>query len=257
MINEISTIGIIILLILPFLFKAIFKLNDYYGFFLGMRYLAMNAIAHQIFNVLMPEIAPDKIKFNPKSEDVLKFSFNERLIKWSVELLNSIISFFIMNYYINQISKPTHNYYNIFMFISGVCIQYIIPFILFMILPALSTNEKLIKALSEQKIDPKYFTEEYALNSIKSTIFQIINTAGLCLIIMFHLKKLVMRGFSIINFFLENIIKFFIMIIGFTLLDKCYNLFNTIPFILGVYYYIKFVGNGKLNNKYKDEEDFE
>ena len=44
-----------------------------------------------------------------------------------------------------------------------------------MFLPALAKNEKMAKMIKEQKINSKYFSEEYAYESLIQSIFLIMN----------------------------------------------------------------------------------
>ena len=257
MINLISTISILVIIILPFQLKAMFKLPDYFGFIVGIRYLIINSIAQFIFTTFFPSIPTNNDKPVTELEDLLQLPFNDRFKKWGFELLSSFLTFLILYFCISQISKPTINYNTIFLFISGIIIQYILPLVIYMILPALVKNEKIAKVIEDKKMDKYKFTEEFALDSLKTTVFQVINDIGICLIIMFYIKKIVGRSFCYLTYFLQKIVRFFILCVGLSYLDKCFNLVYAIPFIIGIYYYCQFSSTGQLNNKYKEESDFD
>ena len=257
MINLISSIAIVTIIILPFLIKGIFRFTDYFGYIMGIRYLIINGVAQIIFNFIIPAASSDKNRPTQPIEELDKLTFQERCIKWSIEFLHSIIGYFILYYCIIKISKPTQNYNLIFLFISGTCIQYIFSFCLYMFLPALSKNEKFTKIITEQKINPKYFSEEYAYESLFKTIFQILNDTGICLIMMLYLKKLIPKRICFLNYFLPIIIRFLIICVGLKFLDSIMNLFYAIPFTCGIYYYFKKIKSGELSNRYKDENVFE
>ena len=257
MINLISSIAIVTIIILPFLIKGIFRFTDYFGYIMGIRYLIINGVAQIIFNFIIPAASSDKNRPTQPIEELDKLTFQERCIKWLLEFLHSIIGYFFLYYCIIKISKPTQNYNLIFLFISGTCIQYIFSFCLYMFLPALSKNEKITKIITEQKINPKYFSEAYAYESLFKTIFQILNDTGICLIMMLYLKKLIPKRICFLNYFLPIIIRFLIICVGLKFLDSIMNLFYAIPFTCGIYYYFKKIKSGELSNRYKDENVFE
>ena len=257
MINLISSIAIVTIIILPFLIKGIFRFTDYFGYIMGIRYLIINGVAQIIFNFIIPAASSDKSRPTQPIEELDKLTFQERCIKWLLEFLHSIIGYFILYYCIIKISKPTQNYNLIFLFISGTCIQYIFSFCLYMFLPALSKNEKITKIITEQKINPKFFSEEFAYESLFKTIFQILNDTGICLIMMLYLKKLIPKRICFLNYFLPIIVRFLIICVGLKFLDSIMNLFYAIPFTCGIYYYFKKIKSGELSNRYKDENVFE
>ena len=258
MINTVSIIVILIIIILPFQLKAMFKLPDYFGFIVGIRYLIINSIAQVIFTSFLPSTTYNKDnKPITELEEILQLPFDERARKFGIELLNSFMTFMILYFCISQISKPTINYNTIFLFISGIIIQYIFPLVIYMILPALARNEKIAKVIEEKKMDKYKFSEEFALDSLKTTIFQVINDIGIYLIIMFYIKKLVGRGLGYLTYFLQKIIRFFILCLTFSFLDKCFNFVYAIPFVIGIYFYFQFSSTGQLNNKYKEESDID
>jgi len=256
MINVVSSISIVTIIILPFLLKAIFRFTDYFGYIMGIRYLILNSLAQVIFNYVVPAASSDKNKPTQPIEELAKLTFQEKCIKWSIEFLHSIIVFFILYYCIAKISKPTQNYNLIFLFISGTCIQYIISFGLNMFLPALAKNEKMAKMIKEQKINSKYFSEEYAYESLIQTIFLIMNDIGICIIMMLYHKKLIKKQYCFLNYFLRILIRFLIICVGFQFFDKFMNLIHIIPFFCGIFFFYKNIKKGELSNKYKEEDYF-
>ena len=257
MINFISTIAILIIIILPYFLKSMFKLSDYYGFIVGIRFLLINFIAHFIFTTFFPPTTYVDGKPVTDLNEILQLPFGVRFKKWGVEVLNTFLTFLIYYFCISQISKPTINYNTIFLFISGIIIQYILPLIIYMIIPLLAKNEKFAKIIEDRKLDKNKFSEEYALDSIRSTFFQVMNDIGICLIMMFYIKKLVGRGLCYLTFFLHKIIRFFILCLAFSYLDKCLNIIYGIAFAIGMYYYCQLTSTGKINNKYKEESDID
>ena len=257
MISQISKIGIIIIIVLPFILKAIFRLNDYYGYIMGIRYLIISAIASPLFNFIIPGASTYKSNSNLELEKLLELTNKERALTWLIELLNSILIFFILNFCISQISKPTHDYKTIFLFISGISIQYILPFALYLILPMLAKNEKFLEIIEKHKMNKEYFTGEFLVKSIIKTISLIMNDFGISLLLLFYHKNLISRGFCYLNYFLPKIIRFLILCCGLTFLNNFFNLFYALPFVIGFFYFCKFAGSGQLTIKYKDDSEFD
>ena len=255
MINEISGIGICSILFLPFILKNIFRLSDYFGYIMGIRYLIISSIVQAIFTSLVPGSAIYKKNVNLELEKVLIIPIKERFITWIIELINSILVFIVLYYCISKLAKPTQNYNSIFLFVTGILIMYIIPFALYLILPLLSKNQKFKEAIEKQKLDEKYLSGEFLQKSIKRTIALLMNDTGNCLIILLYCKKLVGRGICYLNYLLPKLIKGLIICCGFEFIDKFSNVFYLCPFVLGIFYFCKFVGNGKLTNKYKDDSE--
>lgn len=257
MINEISIIGISVLLFLPFLLKSSLKLNDYYGYIMGIRFLIISIIAQQIINYVVPDSSIYKKNLNLGIEEILKLSMKEKALAWAFDLFNSIITFLILNYCISQISKPTQNYNSIFLFILGIGIQYILPFAIYLVLPLLSKNQKFLEILEKHKLTDKYLSGEFVYNSLKNTISKIANDIGICLIILITHKKLLSRKFCYLNYFGPKLIKLLILCCGLVIIDKYFYIIIILPLIFGLFYYFKFIANGQLTNKYKDDYDYE
>lgn len=259
MLNEISIAGITIIIILPFILKSLFRLNDYFGYIMGIRYLIIGLIARGIFNYIIPGASTYKKNTNLEFENLVNLSIKERVITWVFDLFNYIITFLVLYYCISKLSKPTQNYNSTFLFICGICIQYLIPFALYLILPILSKNEKFKEIIEKRKANrnENYLTEEYLLNSLRKTICKVMNDIGICLIVLFYQKKLISRAFCYINYFMPKIVNLLILLIGLEYLDKYSYLIYICPFTFGVFYYCKFVGNGQLTNKYKDDSDLD
>jgi hypothetical protein len=256
MIKEICSIGIIIILVLPFILKGIFQLNDYFGYIMGIRFLIISCIAQPIFNFIVP-ISSYKENSNLELDKLLNLSMKERVLTWLMELLSSILTLLILSYCVSQIAKPTQNSNTVFLFISGICIQYIFPFALYLILPVLSRNEKFLAIIEKHKMNKEYFTGEFLVNSLKKTLSLVMNDFGMSLLLLFYHKNLISKGFCYLNYFLPKIVRFLILCCGLKFFDNCFNLSNALPLAFGLYYFCKFAGSGQLNVKYKDDSEFE
>ena len=256
MIKEICSIGIIIILILPFILKGMFKLNDYFGYIMGIRFLIISSIAQPIFNFIIP-ISSYKDNSNLDIDKLLNLSMKERALTWLMELLSSILTLMILSYCVSQIAKPTQNSNTVFLFISGICIQYIFPFALYLILPILSRNEKFLAIIEKHNMNKEYFTGEFLVNSLKKTLSMVMNDFGISLLLLFYHKNLIGKGFCYLNYFLPKIIRFLILCCGLKFMDNFFNLSNALPLAFGIYYFCKFAGSGKLDVKYKDDWDSE
>ena len=106
-------------------------------------------------------------------------------------------------------------------------------------------------------MDEKYLSEEYISKSLRKTISQLTYDVGVCLIMLFYQKKLISRGICYLNYFLPKLITLLIICFGMTFFDKFVIIVNIIPLACGIFYYFKFVGNGQLTNKFKDDSDTE
>ena len=254
MLNEISIAAIIIIIILPFLLKGIFRLNDYYGYIMGIRYLIISSIVGSIYGFIIPGSSDIRKNSNQELEELLKLSFQDRLKIWLYELIKSVLEYLVLYFCISQLAKPTQNYNNIFLYITGICIQYVFPFVLYLIIPILSTKQT-FKEIIEKDNKGQYFTEEYLLKSLRKTICKLLGEIGINLLMLFSLKKLISKRLFFFNYFLNSITRLLIICCGLAYLDNYMNIFYACPFVFGVYYFSKLVGNGQLNNNYKESAD--
>ena len=250
-------VGIIVICVLPFIINFVFRLNDFFGLFLGFRYLAISAVASLIFGAVVPGASTYKSHVNLELEKLMALTSSERNLTWIMDFISSIISFLILYYCISQIAKPTQNYNAVFLFTSGIAIQYVFPFIFYIILPILAKNEKFAEVIKKNKMDEKYLSEEYISKSLRKTISQLTYDVGVCLIMLFYQKKLISRGICYLNYFLPKLITLLIICFGMTFFDKFVIIVNIIPLACGIFYYFKFVGNAQLTNKFKDDSDTE
>ena len=254
MLNTICIILISIILLFPFVIKFIFGFNDYFGFIMGIRYLAASCFFQAILATILPG------KKNESSDKVtapVNLTFNEKFYEWIKDLLQSIVSLCVLYYCVAKITKPTQNYNLIFMFVSAMIIPYIIPFGLYMFLPAIGRIEGIKKLIDEGKVSEKYFSEEYAYNIVFSTIFQLFYEIGIGVLIMLVLKKLVNKSFFLLNYFSKNIFKLFITCFGLAFLEKYYNYVFLVPFVCGMYLYCQKRRAGQLTNRFKEESEMD
>jgi len=255
MLNTICILLISIILLTPFAVKLLFGFNDYYGFIMGIRYLATSGFFQAILSAFLPGKKDESTDKGIKAPENL--TFNEKLYEWIKDLLQSIISLCALFYCVAKISKPTQNYNLIFMFISAMIIPYIIPFGLYMFLPAIGRIEGIKKLIDEGKISAKYFSEEYAYNIIFTTIFQIFYDIGIGVLMMLALKKLVNKPVLLLNYFSKNIIKLFATCFGLAFLEKFNYLFFLVPFAWGMFLYFQKIREGQLTNRFKEESEMD
>ena len=254
MLNTICIILILAIVLFPFVMKFIFRLNDYYGFIMGIRYLIMACFFQAILSTVLPSSSKKESSDNNNTEPI-DLTFNDKIFTWIKELISSILSLCILYYCVAKISKPTQNYNLIFMFISAMIIPYVIPFALYMFLPAIGKMEVIKKLIEEGKITDKYFSEEYAYDVIHSTIYQLFYEFGIGLLMMLFIKKLIHKPIFFLNYFLKNIFKFFINCLGIALLEKFFNAVYIIPFACGMFLYCQKISKGELTNRFKEECD--
>ena len=253
MINTICWLFIVVIILLPFVLKSFFKFSDYYGFIMGARCLIMIVVANSVINSIMP-----KLKVESEYDiDFSKLSSQDQKNLFLKELVQSIAAFYILYNSVSNISKPTQNYNLVFMFISGMMIQYIFSFIAFMILPSIGRISVVKKLIEEGKMSGKYFTEEYAFNSILNCIFRLVNDIGVTLLMMLYLKKLVDKSLFFLNFFLKNIARFLMLSFGLLFIDKFYNFAYVAPFVFGMLLFFYKISKGQLSNRFKDESDID
>ena len=254
MLNEISIAAIIIVIILPFLLKGLFRLNDYYGYIMGIRYLIISSIVGAIYGFIIPNSSTIRKNSNQELEELLKLSFQDRLKIWLYELIKSVLEYLVLYYCISQLAKPTQNYNNIFLYITGICIQYVFPFALYLVVPILSTKQW-FKEIIEKDNKAQYFTEEYLLKSLRRTLSRLLGDIGINLLMLVCMKKLISKRFFFLNYILNHIIRFLIICCGLAFMNNFVNIFYLCPFTLGIFYFCKFAGNGQLNNDYKDNSE--
>ena len=254
MLTEISIIAIIIIIILPFLLKGIFRLNDYFGYIMGIRYLIISSMVTSIFSFIFPGSSDIKKNSNSELEDILKLPSADRLKIWFYELFEYILSYLVLYYCISQLAKPTQNYNTIFLYITGICIQYVFPFALYLVVPILSTKQW-FKEIIEKDNKAQYFTEEYLLKSLRRTLSRLLGDIGINLLMLVCMKKLISKRFFFLNYILNHIIRFLIICCGLAFMNNFVNIFHLCPFTLGIFYFCKFAGNGQLNNDYKDNSE--
>jgi hypothetical protein len=85
MIATISFSVIIAILLLPFFIYSIFKLNDYYGYLQGIKFLIYSTITSMLFNMIIP--SQYKANANLEIEKMLELSQKERLVILCIEFL--------------------------------------------------------------------------------------------------------------------------------------------------------------------------
>ena len=256
MIATFSISVIIGILILPFFIYVIFKLNDYYGYLQGIKFLIYSAIASTIFGLIIPESTNYKTNISLDIEKMIELSSKEKLITLGIDFLSCYVTLLVLCYCISPLSKAPQNPKSIFHFISGTMLQYIIPCIIFMILPYLSKNEKFAEVIKKHNYE-KYLTEEYLFESIKKKIFEALYDIGIPLLILFYQKNLIGKGMCYLNYFFPRIFRFLMVYCGLTFLNQFLAFIYLVPFVFGIFYYCKFNGSGKLTNKIKDDTEFD
>ena len=254
MIATISFSVIIAILLLPFFIYSIFKLNDYYGYLQGIKFLIYSTITSMLFNMIIP--SQYKANANLEIEKMLELSQKERLVILCIEFLSFFVTFLVLCYCISPLSKAPYNPKSIFHLISGIMIHYIIPFLIFIILPHLSKNEKIAEVIKKNNYE-KYLTEEYILDSFKKQIFEALYDIGIPLLILFYQKKLISMGMCYLNYFLPRIFRFLVIYCELTFLNKYLIYIYIVPFVFALFYYCQFNGSGKLTNKIKDDTEFD
>ena len=256
MIATFSISVIIGIIILPFFIYVIFKLNDYYGYLQGIKFLIYSAIASTIFGLIIPESTHYKTNRSLEIEKMMELSSKEKLITLGIDFLGFFITLLVLCYCISPLTKAPQNPKSIFHFISGTMLQYIIPCIIFMILPHLAKNEKFAEVIKKNNYE-KYLTEEYLFESLKKKILEALYDIGIPLLILCYQKNLISKGICYLNYFLPRILRFLIIYCALTFLNKCLTFIYVVPFVFGIFYYCKFTGNGKLTNKIKDDTEFD
>jgi hypothetical protein len=256
MIATFSISVIIGILILPFIIYVIFKLNDYYGYLQGIKFLIYSAIASTIFGLIIPESTNYKTNISLDIEKMIELSSKEKLITLGIDFLSCYVTLLVLCYCISPLSKAPQNPKSIFHFISGTMLQYIIPCIIFMILPHLAKNEKFAEVIKKHNYE-KYLTEEYLFESIKKKISEALYDIGIPLLILFYQKNLIGKGMCYLNYFFPRIFRFLMVYCGLTFLNQFLAFIYVVPFIFGIFYYCKFDGSGKLTNKIKDDTEFD
>ena len=256
MIATFSISVIIGILILPFFIYVIFKLNDYYGYLQGIKFLIYSAIASTIFGLIIPESTNYKTNISLDIEKMIELSSKKKLITLGIDFLSCYVTLLVLCYCISPLSKAPLNPKSIFHFISGTMFQYIIPCIIFMILPHLAKNEKFAEVIKKHNYE-KYLTEEYLFESIKKKIFEALYDIGIPLLILFYQKNLIGKGMCYLNYFFPRIFRFLMVYCGLAFLNQFLAFIYLVPFVFGIFYYCKFDGSGKLTNKIKDDSEFD
>ena len=104
----------------------------------------------------------------------------------------------------------------------------------------------------------KYFSEERCMFLVKKAILSMLYDAGTCLLFLLHIKKLINKLILPLMYFLPLLFKSAIILAGLISLENYFDLIDALPFVCGLFYYFKLVGNGELKiTKLKDEGEEE
>jgi hypothetical protein len=93
---------------------------------------------------------------------------------------------------------------------------------------------------------------------VKKAILSMLYDAGTCLLFLLHIKKLINKLILPLMYFLPLLFKSAIILAGLISLENYLDLIDALPFVCGLFYYFKLVGNGELKiTKLKDEGEEE
>lgn len=254
MITTFSIVAILVIIPLPIIIYIVFRLNDYYGYIQGLKFLVFSVLASFILNLIIPKSTNYKTNSSLEVEQLMELSMKERAITLALETLHFYITFLIMYHCISPLSRAPQNPKSIFHFISGIIIQYVVPFFILIILPKISKNEKLAKAFKENNVE-KYLTEEYFFDTFKRKLSEGLFDIGMSFLILFYQKNLISKGMCYLNYFLPRIVRFLILICELTFISQYMSFVYIVPFVFGFFYYCKFAAAGKITNKIKDDSE--
>jgi hypothetical protein len=253
MIEIISISGVAFIIFLPIVLNSLLKINDYYGFIMGIRYLIISLVVSPLLGLLIP----NKNITTETLDKILEYTDKEKYSSIIFLFLCYIIYFCLLYFSISSISKPHQNYNAIFLFISGAFLNYIIPFGISIALPMLAKNETIAAGIKKNNAE-KYFSEERCMFLVKKAILSMLYDAGTCLLFLLHIKKLINKLILPLMYFLPLLFKSAIILAGLISLENYLDLIDALPFVCGLFYYFKLVGNGELKiTKLKDEGEEE
>ena len=105
MITTFSIVAILVIIPLPIIIYIVFRLNDYYGYIQGLKFLVFSVLASFILNLIIPKSTNYKTNSSLEVEQLMELSMKERAITLALETLHFYITFLIMYYFLNLILK--------------------------------------------------------------------------------------------------------------------------------------------------------
>ena len=212
----IAIVLILITLVLPFLFKTIFKLDSYGGFVLGITSSVITLISDGLIIVaaafiIGTIISTDEalitiiIEILLDIEELERISFTSLLCIWATIIIFFLVIFIILYLRISNLAEDEESK-TIFMFFSGYIL---IPSILwhaFCILLSLELDALQIEIEGENKIDTLFLV----LVELGGVFFFLL-IAGTSMMIMLHHKEYnrYIIWINIVIYFIPNIFYFF------------------------------------------------
>lgn len=175
----IGIIFIILIIAAPFIFRAIFKIENCFGYCSGLCCFIVELLVLAVIFIaelfaLGAYSKKNNLNFNVNSiSDInylMQLSFGIRFVIWLVFAIFKVVSFLIIFCFVGKISSPEHKCNVVFMFISGYILLYIFYY-LFMILMSTLTD-----------ILAKYFEGEYdgtVVNGIEAALLIYLELYGL------------------------------------------------------------------------------
>ena len=177
-------IFIILLIVSPYIFKAIFKIETFLGLTTGLCCAIVTAfiiIAAAIITLVIVSLNIADSATRGSEEDILKsVGIGVLLIVFVILVVILLAVFFVMLCYTKRMADPQNPYNSIFMFISGYMFCFIAIY--------------LILVISALAIDPvsetgKTFTNGFFILWEFLLFFYILKLAGISIMLMLHHRK--------------------------------------------------------------------
>lgn len=177
-------IFIILLIVSPYIFKAIFKIETFLGLTTGLCCAFVTAfiiIAAAIITLVIVSLNIADSATRGSEEDILKsVEIGVLLIVFVILVVTLLAVFFVMLCYTKRMADPQNPYNSIFMFISGYMFCFIAIY--------------LILVISALAIDPvtdtgKTYTNGFFILWEFLLFFYILKLAGISIMLMLHHRK--------------------------------------------------------------------
>jgi hypothetical protein len=177
-------IFIILLIVSPYIFKAIFKIETFLGLTTGLCCAFITAliiILAAIITMVVRTLNIADSATNGSQEDLLKsVGFGVLLLVFVILVAVLFAVFFVMLCYTKRVADPQNPYNTIFMFISGYMFGFIAIY-LFIVIAAL--------AVDTDNNTANTFTNGFFILWEFLIFFYILKLAGLSILLMLHHRK--------------------------------------------------------------------
>lgn len=180
----VGIIFIILLIVCPYILKAIFKIETFLGLTTGLCCAIITAliiIAAVVITTIIVALNIDEAANSGSQEELLKAVGTGALLIVFVILVATLIAvFFVMLCYTKRVADPQNPYNIIFMFIAGYMFSFIFVYLILVIIAL---------AIDPNSETGKIITSGFLVLLEFLVFFYMLKLAGLSILLMLHHRK--------------------------------------------------------------------